>query len=834
MVTFSGDSQRFDPQYNDRETRVSTMSSFAKFFYKLERGENREILIGGFLICILLCFVMPSLILLVMGIIPFLANKYLMAGKRTFEMPMRLPIQADVADGSNMPATGESYSAKTHNKFKAKGTLLMGQERETKQQVWLSDDDMLTHIAIIGTTKSGKTFVIFMFMLQALVKNSGFLYADAKGDITTLKNICQLLRRFGRQDDFLLISFLPYELPEFGDESKVTNTMNIFRVATATTATELVISMLSGADDVWKDRTIAFATALFQATTTARDLKEIELSANKILELTELKALEKFVWDLCKGSKHARLVKDANALETYLLNIPSYDKAKAGEGQTQDSTTKDQHGYVTMQLLRALNDLSYNYGHIFGQEGSDVDMVDVVFNRRNLVIALPALGRSVSTLSMLARIIISSIKQVGAIALGSKIEGSVRLNIDARPSNARNIYTVMLDEVGYMMTQGMSIMPAQFRAYNISVIFSGQSYANFKKDNELEAQEIWTNTNIKIIGRYTGGEDLEDWTKVQGLGGKHFVPRISHLRREKGHSTYNPSQEANFSEEWRIRLEDVATQESGEFAFIMGKKSTLKKSGADGMIAVAYTKVMYPLPNESISHVFVNELIHISNEKLSKISPDRKSAIINEMKSPNGIQESASSAHMMVANGYQNGLLPALQKLTTEYEQKQRLHNNHGDTQVIKPIIADIWIKRNVKERVMKKTDFTPEQVLKDGYDELRSHRLLDLIDFDNLSTEVLNDLYGAKIQQSEFKTDGLEFEFGTNDDAYLETANKRTTDTHENLTSLETLSIFDVAEQGRFMEVSVASEQLMNDKLTRMLEGLNQSIIEGRAVEKA
>lgn len=821
MTTFSGDSQRFDAQFNNRETRVSTMSAFGKFFYQLERGQNREILVGGFLVVIAISFFMPSIILLAMAVIPFLANKYLMAGKRAFEMPMRVPIHADVADGSNMPATGESYSSKTHNKFKAKGTLLMGQERETKQQVWLSDDDMLTHIAIIGTTKSGKTFVIFMFMLQALIKNSGFLYADAKGDITTLKNVCQLLRRFGRQDDFLLISFLPYELPEFGDDSKVTNTMNIFRVATATTATELVISMLSGADDVWKDRTIAFATALFQATTTARDLKVFELSANKILELTELRALENFVWEQCKKSSHARLVKDANALETYLLNIPSYDKAKAGEGQTQDSTTKDQHGYVTMQLLRALNDLSYNYGHIFGQEGSDVDMVDVVFNRRNLVIALPALGRSVSTLSMLARIIVSSVKQVGAIALGSKIEGSVRLNIDARPSNARNIYTIMLDEVGYMMTQGMSIMPAQFRAYNISVIFSGQSYANFKKDNELEAQEIWTNTNIKIIGRYTGGEDLEDWTKVQGLGGKHFVPRLSHLRREQGHSTYNPSQEANIQEEWRIRLDDIATQESGEFAFIMGKKSTMKKSGADGMVSIAYTKVMFPLPNESISHVFVNELVHISTEKLKKINPDRKTAIINELKNVGGIQESASTAHMTVANGYQNDLLTVLQRLTGEYEQRQRLHNKKGDTQVIKPIITDVWLKRNIKERMVKKTDFTPEQLLKDGVDELRENRFVDEIDFDDISTQVLNDMYSAKIHQSSFSNDGLEFEFGSNDDAYLETANKRATDTHDNLTTLETLDIFDMAEQGKQMELSLVTQQLIDDKVARMIDEL-------------
>lgn len=817
MATYSGDSQRFDTQYNSRETRVNTMSKFDRFFYNLNEGTNKDGVCFFFLIMMVVTVVAPTLILLLVLVIPFVNRKYFNVQNRTFEMPLRLPIHANVADGSNIPATNEPYSKKTHEKYLAKGTLLMGNERETNQQVWLSDDDMLTHITIIGTTKSGKTFVIFMFMLQALIKNSGFMYADAKGDITTLKNICQLLRRFGRQDDFLLISFLPYEVPEFGDKSKATNTMNIFKVSSATTATELIISMMDGADDMWKGRSITYITSKLQSLATARDLGIIELSANKILELMELRALEEYVWKTVRENGNPRLLRDSKAIEQYLLNIPAYDKKKFDNGEGQDSTTKDQHGYVTMQILRALNDLSYNYGHIFGKEGSDVDMVDVVFNRRNLVIALPALGRSVSTLAMLARIIVSSVKQVGAIALGSKIEGSVRLNIDARPSNANNIYTVMFDEVGYMMTQGMSIMPAQFRAYNISVIFSGQSYANLKKDNDLEAQEIWTNTNIKIIGRYTGGEDLEDWTKVQGLGGKYYVPRITQMRRERGESTFNPSQEVNYSEEWRIKLDDIATQESGEFAFIMSKKSTQKTQGAGGRVAIAYTKVMYPLPNEPISHVFVNEKIHLSVDSLYKISQGREGELLKEI------------PQMAVSVGNKNEdmdsfLFYELVRLTQEYQTKERLFKTENFI-TMKPLMADIWLKTQLCKRSIQPTEYTPTQVLKDGVDDLANRRLLDDVDFD-VFDEVMTSLW-----QGGLKQDGLEFSFVEGDEA--EVLNKRQEMDMMTTINLERLNVHEFSQSSvvKHLENNQHSDVirefgtlLVNKNIDNILKELGQS----------
>lgn len=599
------------------DTRVNTDHPLSAFFKKVKYGEETPT--WYWVVCgsSLMCFIFPQLIIAYILLAWISILMYFDRGKVLTELPIRLPIQANVPDGSNAFFGRTRVTEQNLKSFKPTGSILFGQELETRQEVWISDDDILTHMMIIGTTKSGKTVFILQLMLHALIKNSGFLYVDAKGDIETLKHICQQLRRFGREDDLLVVSFLPYEKPEFGDMTKPTNTMNINSTGTATMLSEVHVQMLDGEDDMWKGRTIAFTIALMRALVCARDLKLISLSSSTILKLTELRELEKFVWDTCQKSTNASLRLASNSLADYLKNIPAYDKTKFDAGKPQEGTTLDQHGFVTMQLLRALNDMAYNYGHIFGQESSDLDMSDAVFRRRNVVFSLPALGRSPSTLSMLGRIIVANIKQMASLVLGNTLEGSIRLNVEARASNARNIYLIMFDEVGYFMTEGMSIMPAQFRAFKLATVFSGQTFSNLKKANENEAEEIWNNCNIKIIGRFVGDDTSADFQKVQGLAGEQEVFRANSFTR-KTHDVWgtyyrrNEHTEARF--EKRITLKSLKTQSNGQFTVIVTKDATKNKD--NGEIVVAKTQMFYPIPEKSSGFVFVNEFVYFDNTEL--------------------------------------------------------------------------------------------------------------------------------------------------------------------------------------------------------------------------
>lgn len=86
-----------------------------------------------------------------------------------------------------------------------------------------------------------------------------------------------------------------------------------------------------------------------------------------------------------------------NGLVGYLETLPGYnaaafddegrDKPAGPDQPMMDTTTaKTQHGYLSMQFTRSLQSLADDYGYIFDSPAADVDMVDVVLNRRILVV----------------------------------------------------------------------------------------------------------------------------------------------------------------------------------------------------------------------------------------------------------------------------------------------------------------------------------------------------------------------------------------------------------------------------------------------------------------
>ena len=161
-----------------------------------------------------------------------------------------------------------------------------------------------------------------------------------------------------------------------------------------------------------------------------------------------------------------------------------------------------------MQLTKAINDLTFNYGHIFGVEhGGDIDIFDVVLNRRILTVPLPALERSPDSLKMLGKLIIGSIKQMMAGSLGNKMEGLRRAIIDARPTNATTSFKLFLDEWGYIVIVGASVLPAQARSLNFSITFGAQTFEDIERGSKEEAAATWGNTTVKAIGRTTSGAE---------------------------------------------------------------------------------------------------------------------------------------------------------------------------------------------------------------------------------------------------------------------------------------------------------------------------------------
>lgn len=490
------------------------------------------------------------------------------AATRKIALPFRIPRSANVKDyndpipGSNKPKIGEGIS-------------FFGNDRVTNQELWFSNDDMRTHVLIFGSTGSGKTEALISIAFNSLLQSSGFIYIDGKGDNSLFAKIFSMVRSMGREDDMLLINFMTGARDVIGpQESRLSNTMNPFARGSSSMLSQLVVSLMSsgkqggGNDDMWTGRAINFVESLMKVLTVMRDAGYILLDANSIRDYFILEKLETMVVD-------KRFPIDDNnsvslepypkqilePLTAYVLNLPGYNRQKKGN---QASEVREQHGFITMQLTRTFGSLADTYGHIIRTNLAEVDLKDVVLNRRIMVVLLPALEKSPQELSNLGKVIIASLKAMMAAGLGDQVEGDYRDVVLRKPTTSLSPYVCIMDEYGYYAVEGFAVVPAQARSLGFAAIFAGQDLPAFQKASKEEAASIGANCNVKICMKLE--DPQETWEFFNKVAGEAYVTNVSGFQMDAGSVTMNymDTKSASVDKRQRIDLLDLKDQRPGE------------------------------------------------------------------------------------------------------------------------------------------------------------------------------------------------------------------------------------------------------------------------------
>lgn len=499
------------------------------------------------------------------GIIGFFI--FLYAYTRKSSLPFRLP-QRSKAPDINDPLPGSNKPRK------ARGISFFGNRKLNNDELWFNNDDMRTHVLIFGSTGSGKTEVLKSLSFNALVQGSGFLYVDGKGDNSLFAGIFSMCRSMGREDDLLLINFMTGARDVVGaQEKRLSNTMNPFCSGSSSMLTQLVVSLMdsgtqSADGDMWKGRAIVFVEALMKVLVYMRDQGKILLDANSIRNYFDLTRLEAIGMDKMFPRDNQEPVSLADTPDVilepiinYIKNLPGYDVSKKGK---QGSQVLEQHGFITMQLTKTFGSLADTYGHIIRVNLAEVDLKDVVLNRRILVVLLPALEKSPDELANLGKVIIASLKAMMASGLGDTVEGTYREVITRKPTSAATPYMCILDEYGYYAVKGFAVVPAQARSLGFSVIFAGQDLPAFQKASKEEASSIGANTNIKICMKLE--DPMETWDFFQKTAGESYVTKVDSFQTNANSllNNYMDSRSASSEKRQRIDLLDLKEQREGE------------------------------------------------------------------------------------------------------------------------------------------------------------------------------------------------------------------------------------------------------------------------------
>jgi intracellular multiplication protein IcmO len=487
---------------------------------------------------------------------------------RKNSLPFRLPQVAKRLD-FNDPKAGSNQPQM------ARGICFLGNDRNTNEELWFSNEDMRTHMLIFGSTGSGKTVTLVGLAYNALVHGSGFIYVDGKGDNSLFAQVFSMARSMGREDDVLLVNFMTGARDIVGaQEKRLSNTMNPFARGSSSMLSQLVVGLMGSSSkssdgDMWKGRAIAFVEALMKILVYMRDADYILLDANSIRNYFHLPKLESIALD----KQFPRDNQEPISLEgvpdvvmepikNYLATLPGFDPAKKGK---QVSQVLEQHGFITMQLVRAFGSLADTYGHILRTNLAEVDLNDVVLNRRILVVLLPALEKAPDELANLGKIIISTLKAMMSAGLGSGVEGTYTELIQRKPTNAPTPFMCILDEYGYYAVEGFAVVPAQARSLGFSTIFAGQDLPAFQKASKEEAASIGANTNIKICMKLE--DPIETWEFFNKTAGESFVTKVDAFQTDPNSltNTYRDTRSSSAEKRARIDLLDLKEQREGEF-----------------------------------------------------------------------------------------------------------------------------------------------------------------------------------------------------------------------------------------------------------------------------
>jgi len=520
---------------------------------------NSSFFLVAMILLILLPFLFPSTakVTIFIGLFLFSFRK---RSTKEDHLPFRMPITYGDTDwNTRSPAGGYS---------KAEGVFFMGNEHDSEKELWARSTDVLTHILAFGTTGSGKTEFLVSLAFNAIAQGSGFFYIDPKAAPKLQAQIYISCRACGRDDDFRSINYLTRgksDLPGGVTPIRTTNTTNPFTLGNAEGLANMLVSLIpksEGGNAIFSQNAQSLMRALMYGLVELRDKGVLELSAGVIREYITLeKNLEMLEMDISGTAK--------TSLEAFLSSV-GWTKGKPIDKQAR--SLNEQHGYARSYFGLALNNMTDTYGHIYGVSKGEVDMYDIVQNRRILVTLLPSLALAPEELKNLGVISLSAVKNAISIGLGSGQEGTFEDVIYSLPTDAPSPFLSITDEYAAIPTPGYIEVLTQGRGLGIAAIVASQDYAGITKADAEGAQQILENSKLKFALKMESASDT--WEMFKKLAGDVTVMETGGSSINKDQMipmSYSDDLNAKSVERCRINLRDLQEQIEGEFhAFFNG------------------------------------------------------------------------------------------------------------------------------------------------------------------------------------------------------------------------------------------------------------------------
>ena len=272
-------------------------------------------------------------------------------------------------------------------------------------------------------------------------------------------------------------------------------------------------------------------------------------------------------------------------LRAYLGELPAYDMALDWNKQKTEEPSK-QHGFAVFYFTRTFELLGVSLGHIFKVQQSEVDMRDVVLNRRILVVNLPALESSDDRLAALGKIVVASLRGMMAQMLGSRLEGDYDAIVANKPGMGAAPFHVVLDEVASYATSGMDRMLAMGRGLNFMFWLGLQEVSGIWARLGEKTASLLGNANLTVAMRLQDANRTREW--IEGTAGRTTVSQVSNFQADD-FGEFASGRSAELRETSRIDWRDLQGLIEGEAIVLFGGRRIHAK------LFHSYVKVKGPM-----------------------------------------------------------------------------------------------------------------------------------------------------------------------------------------------------------------------------------------------
>lgn len=509
---------------NNTRVNVGTWQSFSSTF----STKNVGLILIGIGLLILITEVLFGLrFLLSVLFSPYVFAAYYFSKRAKTRLPFFMPMSSGgkVDYGNRKPGTDDKNNTRYG---KAEGILYFGNCMQTQREIYFPNDVISQHIMYLGTTGSGKTVGQATFSSNFLIAGSGYSITDGKADLKLPIDHMSRCWRMNRIDSVFIVNYIRGEMDVWNRDPNLdieSNCYHPYQSSSSDTLSEITKALLDGDGDIWAKRAESYVPAMIKPNVYKRDKQNLVLTVDVLSDMLILEEAGKVLGDeTIPDLAKSQLMK-------FIQTLPGMnEKAKAtimqgkSLGGRDGATILDQFGYVVMQIIPIMNMLSGDYGYIFNSPQTPtghIDMEDIVINRRCLLILLPALETSVSSLASLGRITLAAQKSMMAKSLGSQLSGNTKKNTSGKPTSSPVSFLSDNDEVGYYLVEGTAVAAAQARSIGFCLLYGAQDLSAMRRLSDIVSKEvdsIWGNTNIKLFGRVLDNQTFEEIKKYVGEG----------------------------------------------------------------------------------------------------------------------------------------------------------------------------------------------------------------------------------------------------------------------------------------------------------------------------